>query len=242
MVRLQQLVRAIEMREGAASIDIGDEQRGCASGFGYAHVHDIGRGQVDLGGGARAFDDHHVVRGEQAVQTGANRRPQMLRTGAPLHPGQIVATAAEDDHLTVRVSLGLQQHRVHPHVRSATSGQRLKILGAAHLPRRDDAGIVAHVLRLERRDAQSLAGIPPRERGGQETLPGPARGSAHHDGTSGHGPPKKREPNSAGTDTTGGNDDSSIASAAASHAARVAMRRPRPKSSAAADRPSACSV
>ena len=92
----------------------------------------------------------------KVVEAGENRGPQMLRSLAPFHAGQIVAPLPEQNDLAARVRFGLEQHGVHPHVGDASGGERLKVLCAAHLAVSHDPGIVAHVLRLERRNSQSL--------------------------------------------------------------------------------------
>jgi hypothetical protein len=77
---------------------------------------------------------------------------------------QIVAPLAEQDHLAVCVRLRLEQHGIHAHIGNAARRERLKILSAAHFPVGNDARIVAHVLRLERRHFEAAPGIPARQR------------------------------------------------------------------------------
>jgi hypothetical protein len=62
-------------------------------------------------------------------------------------------------HLAVAVGLGLEQQRVHAHIGIGPRRQRLKVLRAADLATGHHAGVVAHVLRLERRHLQPLARV-----------------------------------------------------------------------------------
>ena len=104
VLRGQQLERAEEVREGAAAIDVADDQRRRRRGFRHAHVDDVGRLQIDLRGGTRALDHHEVVGSEQLIEAAANRRPQMLRARPPLHAREIIAALTEHDHLGLHVA------------------------------------------------------------------------------------------------------------------------------------------
>ena len=96
--------------------------------------------------------------------------------------GQIVAPLPEQNDLAAGVRFGLEQDRVHAHVGDAPGGECLKILCAADLAARHDPGIVAHVLRLEWRNLQSLPRVPARQGGREEALAGAAGRAAHHYG------------------------------------------------------------
>jgi len=106
----------------------------------------------------------------------------VLRARVPFHARQIIAPLPEQDHLGLRVRFGLEQDGIHAHVGDAAGGERLKVLGAAHFAVGHDPGIVAHVLRLEWRNFQSLPRVPTRQCRREKTLAGPAGRAAYHDG------------------------------------------------------------
>ena len=191
--RQQQLVRAEQVGERTATVDVGHEQ---ASGLGVqggAHVDVVARVQVDLGRRARAFDHDDLVVAHQRVEPVACERPQALAAFAPGHGGQVGAHAAHHDHLAGGVVLGLEQHRVHAHLGRGARRQRLKVLRAADLAHRavdarHDTRVVAHVLRLERRDLQTLPRVPAAQCCCEPALAGAAGRAQHHHGARRHGP------------------------------------------------------
>ena len=193
----QQRPGAVKMGESAAPVHIGHQQAARASVAGHAHVHDIARHEVDLGGRACAFDDQHVVFGPQRIQRGGNVRPGHGPALAPGQRRQLRAGLPQQHGLAARIGLGLEQQRVHAHIRHGARGQRLKVLGRAdfahfraHLCRacfriagcqaRHHAGVVAHVLRLERGHFQALVGIVAAQRRGQPAFARAAAGAQHH--------------------------------------------------------------
>ena len=85
------------------------------------------------------------------------------------------------------VVLGLQQHRVHRGHRLAPRGPRLQRLRPADLAAvGGHRGVVAHVLRLERRDAQPAIGEGAAEAGDDQRLADVRAGSHEHESAS-HG-------------------------------------------------------
>ena len=182
MRRGQELMGAVQMCEGAAPIDVAHDERRGARGFRDAHVHEIGVLQIDLGRRPGALDHEHLVLRRELLEAAAHRGPQAPGALAPLHARQVIAPLPEQDHLRVRVALGLEQDRIHAHLGDPPRGERLKILRASHLAARRDARVVAHVLRLERRDLESLARIPSGQCGGEQALAGTAGRAANHDG------------------------------------------------------------
>ena len=85
------------------------------------------------------------------------------------------------------VVLGLQQHRVHRGHRLAARGAGLQRLRAADLAAiGGDGGVVAHVLRLERRDAQPAIGEGAAEPGDDQRLADVGAGAHEHESAS-HG-------------------------------------------------------
>jgi hypothetical protein len=167
--------------ECAAAVDVGREQAARLGVAGHAHVDDVAGHEVDLGRRARALDHDHVVFGAQRIERLCDLRPHAFAAAAPGQGGERLAHLPHQHDLAVRVALGLEQQRVHPHVGHGIGGQGLEILGAADLAAIDHAGVVAHVLRLERRHLEALPRIPAAQRRGQPALAGSAGGAQDHD-------------------------------------------------------------
>ena len=158
-------------------IDVRDQQTSCLGGQSHPHVDDIAGFEVDLGGRACAFDDDHIVLSHQLVQRLLNRRPDALAAVAPRSLRQFVVHLPEQNHLTVRVALGLEQQRVHTDFGDGIGGKGLKVLGTTNFPSIHHPCVVAHVLRLERRDFQPLTGVVATQRGGQPAFTSTAGGA-----------------------------------------------------------------
>ena len=159
--RRQQRPGAVQVREGAAAVDVGHQQAARVGVARHAQVDHVAGHQIDLGRRARAFDHHHVVLGPQRVQRGGDLRPHALAAAAPGQRRQLRADLAQQHHLAVRVGLGLEQQRVHAHVRPRARRQRLEVLRGADLAK--PAG---------GRGARAAAGPPQggeRPRGGQRS-------------------------------------------------------------------------
>jgi hypothetical protein len=74
--RWQQRPRAIQVGEGAAPINVGDQQHGRVGQLGHAHVDDVVGPQVQLSRAAGALDHDHVVLGGERAIGGLDVRPQ----------------------------------------------------------------------------------------------------------------------------------------------------------------------
>ena len=183
LLRRQAVPRAQEVREGAAAVDVATQQHGCRDLERDRHVDDVAGSQVDLRRASSAFDDDDVVLVEQAVQRVANDGPEP-RTA--LAPGQLrdrEVGLAEHDDLRARVGLGLDQHRIHARLRCDARGGGLHDLRPPELAAVvRHAGVVAHVLRLERRHAQAFLGQQAAECGREVRLAGVRRAALHHQG------------------------------------------------------------
>ncbi len=95
--------------------------------------------------------------------------------------------AAADDELGAALVLGLQQHRVHGGDRVAPRGAGLQRLGPPDLAAiGGDGGVVRHVLRLERRDAQAAIGEGAAKPRHQQRLADVGTGAHEHEGSGGH--------------------------------------------------------
>ena len=185
----QQGPGAVQVGKGAAPVDVSYQQ---ASGFSvlrHPHVDDVAGRQVDFGRRACALNHHHVVVGHQRIERFRDVGPDPGAALAPGHGGQRHIDLAQQHHLAVGVALGLEQQRVHAHIGHRARSQRLEVLGAADLATCHHAGVVAHVLRLERRHLQALASVMPAQRSGEPTLASAAGGAQHHDASGGQSKP-----------------------------------------------------
>jgi len=114
-------------------------------------------------------------------------RGHPLAASAPGQRRKRLAHLPQQHHLAVRVGLGFEQQRIHAHVGLGARGQRLKVLRAADLAHgglstrarqsRHHARVVAHVLRLERRDLQAPVGVVAAQRGRHPALARVAAGA-----------------------------------------------------------------
>ena len=181
--------RAVEVGERPAAVDVADEQRGGVGVLEHAVVDEVG--EVDLRRAAGTFDHDEVVFGAQAVEGVLHRRPEEPAAVAPRHLGQVAPDDAVDHHLAAGVGLRLEQDRVHPHLRMDPGRAGLQPLGHADLAAVDDPRVVRHVLRLERRNVDALAGEPAAQRGHQQALARVRRAPEHHQ-RSHAGPPRPR--------------------------------------------------
>ena len=173
--------RAEQVCERPAAVDVAAQQDGRADLERDRHVDDVAVAQVDLGRTARALDHDDVVVVHQPVQRRANDRPERRAALAPGQTRDLVIGLAQHDHLRARVGLGLDEHRVHARLGRDARGGGLHDLRAPELaPVGRDAGVVAHVLRLERRHAQALVGEQPAERCRQIRLARVRRAALHH--------------------------------------------------------------
>ena len=153
VTRVDHGLRADDLGDHAAPVDIARQHDRHAGGAGESHIGDVTGAQVHLGRAARPLDDDKIVRGGQAGEA-VQHTPQQAGLQrliiARLGPGN--GTALKD-HLRAAIGLGLQQDGVHVGLRLDPSGQRLKGLGAPDLgPVGGDGCVVRHVLRLEGRD------------------------------------------------------------------------------------------
>ena len=174
------------MGEGATAVNICHQQAGGAGMLRHPHVDDVAAGEVDLGWRARALNDHHIVFSNQRIQCLDDHRPHDGASVTPGHGGQPLVHLAHQHHLAVRVPLGFQQQRVHVHIGYCTCRQRLKILRTANFATRNYPRVVAHVLRLERRNLEALTGVVATQCRGEPALAGAAGGTQHHHTFAGH--------------------------------------------------------
>ena len=79
--------RAVEVREGAAAVDVRDEHDGRVGRVRGAHVREIGGAQVRLGRAPGALEQHELVLREQLLQRPLRDRPERRRPLAPRRCG-----------------------------------------------------------------------------------------------------------------------------------------------------------
>ncbi len=147
------------MRDDSAAIDVADEHNRRSGGAGETHIGDIVRAQINLGGAARPLDDHKVAGGFKAREAFHHRRSQ------PGFPRLIIARfrltgdlSAHDD-LRAIIALRLEQHRIHIDACRQTRGPRLQGLRTADFAAiHRHGGVIRHILRLERRNANAAIG------------------------------------------------------------------------------------
>ena len=181
-------LRAENLGEHAAAVDVGDEDDRAAGGAGEAHVGDVAVAQIDLRRAAGAFDDDEVGLGlearkarEHGVEELWFQRLVLARLGGADHP-------ALHDDLRADLALRLQKHRVHVDGRGDAAGAGLERLRPADLaPVRGDRGVVRHVLRLERPDREPAAGENAAEPGDDQRLADVRARALEHQRPGGHG-------------------------------------------------------
>ena len=184
----QHMARAGDRRDDPAPVDVGDQHHRQPGRLGEAHIGDVALAQVDLRSAAGPLDQDEVGIGrepaesaERAVQQAGLQARIVLRIRPPDGaPGQ--------HDLRAQLRFGLQQHRVHVHMRRHAGGARLQRLGAADLAAAgSDRGVVRHVLRLERPDAEAAPRPAPAEPRHDERLAGIGAGPLHHQRPGRHG-------------------------------------------------------
>ena len=134
--RLQQLQRADHRRQGAAALDVGDQDHRRLGALGDPHVDEVAGLEVHLGGRAGALDDHEIVARAQAIERGADHLAQLEL--APVIVGEVHRPdrLAHDHDLRRRRAFGLEQDRVHVDVRHRARRLRLRVLRAVRSRRR----------------------------------------------------------------------------------------------------------
>ncbi len=157
---VEQRPGAVDRGEDAAAVDVADEHRREVELPCQAHVRVVALAEVDLCGRAGALADDQLVRGGQLLVGGVCGVGEVAARGGVLAGLQRpVRLAAEHDE-GPPVRARLEQHRVEQRRRCDARRGRLKVLRAPDL-RAVEAHhrVVAHVLRLERRDIDTA---PPR--------------------------------------------------------------------------------
>ena len=187
LLGLEQAHRAHELGDHAAALDVADQSHGRPGPAGEAHVGDVALAQVHLGRAASTLDQDEVGAGGEPGEALQHARHE-LRLEAVI----VTSTAAGASTLPCTttcapVSLsGFSRTGFMSHQRRRAAGPRLERLRPTDLAAvGGDGGVVAHVLRLERQDAQAAAGEGTAQPGREQGLAGVGAGALQHDGAHG---------------------------------------------------------
>ena len=178
----QQCRGAVQLGKHAAAVNISGQQHRGIHQFGKAHVHNIILPQIDLGRAARALDHDHIVFGGKAFIGGQYFGDQLLFIGKIFLGAHLRPDLAVHDHLTARIAAGLEQHRVHAHIRLDAGGLGLHILRPAHFqPILRYGAVQRHVLAFKRCSTQAVLCKNAAQRRAQKAFARPRHGALHHD-------------------------------------------------------------
>ena len=182
LLGLEQGDGAVQLGEHPAPVDVARQQDGGVHQFGKAHVDDVVRLQVDLGGAARPLDDDDVVFGGQALVGRQDLGDQLLFIPEVFPGGHLAPHLPHHDHLAAHVAGRFEQDGVHPHVRFHAGGGGLHRLGPAHLEAvPGDGAVQGHVLAFEGGAAQPVLFENAAQRRAQQAFARPGHGALHHD-------------------------------------------------------------
>ena len=172
-----------DLGDDAAAIDIADQHNGNVGSPGEAHIGDVATAQVDLGRTARALDQDEVGFGLEAAEAVEDGLQEPRLPGLVLARLRMADDAALYHHLRTDLALRLQQNRIHVDGGRHPRGTGLQRLGATDLTAvHRHGGIVRHILRLERPDAETLRRIGPREPRHDQRLADVRARALHHQG------------------------------------------------------------
>ena len=182
LIRVQEHLRAQQLGKDAASVDIPRKEDRRADRLRESHVDDVVLFEVDLRRAPRAFDHDDVVLPRKGAVSVEDHRHQALFVGKISPCVHISQHFPVDDHLGSGVCRGLEQYRIHPHVRQDAGRLRLHDLRAAHLqPVCRDIGVERHILRFKRGDPVSVLPEDPAQPRCEEALSGVGHGPLDHD-------------------------------------------------------------
>ena len=178
----QQLHRAVKLGEHAAPVDVAHQKHRRIHHLGKAHVHDVLAFQVYLRRAACALDDDDVSLLGQTIICGHDVRHQLFFRAEILRRRHLAPHLTVDDDLTAHVAAGLQEDRVHPHVRLDAGRLRLHHLRPAHLKAvLGDEAVQGHVLALEGHGVQAVLRKDAAERRAEQAFARAAHRALHHD-------------------------------------------------------------
>ena len=188
LILLQQRHRAIELCKYTARVNISHQQHRRIHKLCKAHVYDIISLQVDFRRTASALYHNDVILRCQTVVGGHNIRNQL-----PLHfeivSGPVIAPhLTVYNHLTAHIAGGLQQNRVHTHIRCFSRRLGLEHLRTAHfLAVCRYIAVQGHILTFERGHRPAVLPKNPAQCRYQQAFSRPGHGTLDHN-TSFHVP------------------------------------------------------
>ncbi len=157
--RFEHCKGAEQVREQSAAVDVSNQHNGKASRAGKPQIRQIGCAQIDFSWRSGTLANDGVELRPKRLQLDGHHR------GEPVAMLDVVTRSDSAHHLTAHyelrraVATRLEQHWVEPHARRKSCGPGLHRLRAADFAALDsDRGVVGHVLGLERRHADTLAG------------------------------------------------------------------------------------
>ena len=148
--RVQYGLRAYNLRNHAATINVAhqDDRHACLRR--KAHIGDIARAQVRLCGATGTFDDDQIASAGKPVERLQHGRHQAGLVFAERRRFLMARDLALHNHLRPGRGLWFQQNGIHIGMRCNAGGQRLQGLCAPDLAAiLCHGGIVGHVLRFE---------------------------------------------------------------------------------------------
>jgi hypothetical protein len=151
----------------------------------HGHVDDVVVLEVDFGRASGAFQNHGVKFIGQRVIALPDRLKGLGFEGDVLADRHVPHNLSANDHLGADVRMGLEQHRVHAHIRVKPAGLGLDRLSAADFSSVFcDAGVQGHVLGLERGRTQSVLKQDAAQGGRENAFARIGSGSLKHQGRS----------------------------------------------------------
>ncbi len=195
---------AVEVGEDAAALDVGDEHGRDGGAAGEAEVHDVVGEEVDLGGAAGTLAHDDVEAGAQVGERGVDDVDERV-LGVAVRGGVLHGERAAHQHdLRGAFGCGLEEDRVHGDLGLGAGGDGLEPLGPAYLAAAGrDHGVQRHVLALERRHRDAVAGEQAAQAGDDGGLAGVGRRATHHERAArGYGHRASSSPRRGGGETT----------------------------------------
>ena len=152
LLLLQQHERPQERRKDAARIDVPHQEDRRIGGLGHGHVHDVPLAQVDFRRAPGPLQHNAVHLLFQGAVHLPDLLPQLRLHKVVLHGAHGAHALSHHDDLALPLPRGLEQNRVHAHVRLQAGRHGLHRLGPADfVPVPGHIGIEGHILCLEGR-------------------------------------------------------------------------------------------
>ena len=175
--------RTVKGGKHPAAVNIPGQQHRRTGHFGHAHIDDILCLEVDLRRASRPLDDQDIVFLRQGAVCLHNRGDEPGLVAEIFRRRHVAQHLAVDNDLRALVTGGLEQDRVHPHIRFPVGSLRLHHLSPAHFKAvAGDKGIEGHVLGFEGGYPVAVLGKYPAQPGSQPAFPRVGHGALYHNG------------------------------------------------------------